>query len=136
MMKLKELFAVACLAASAFVGLSLISANLAAAETIAKGTFFGQSNHVTTGIAVIEKDGDKTLLILGDDFSLDGAPAPTIGFSSGGTFDKATEFTKLQKLTGRQIYEMPATIDVSKYDQVTIWCADFSVPLGSADLKR
>ena len=106
------------------------------AEVAATGSFTGQSDHVTTGTATIEKDGDKILLVLAENFSLDGAPSPTIGFSKGGKFDLKTEFTKLKSNSGRQVYEVPATIDVSAYDAVTVWCSKFAVPLGSASLSK
>ena len=105
-------------------------------EVAATGSFAGQSDHVTTGTATVEKDGDKVLLVLGEDFSLDGAPSPTIGFSKGGEFDIKTEFAKLKSNDGRQVYEVPASIDVSAYDAVTIWCSKFAVPLGSASLRN
>ncbi|MGI9356989.1 MAG: DM13 domain-containing protein, partial [Rhizobiaceae bacterium] len=37
---------------------------------------------------------------------------------------------------GRQLYEVPASIDLSAYDAVTIWCSKFAVPLGSANLNN
>jgi len=106
------------------------------ATVSATGTFAGQSDHVTTGAVTIEKDGDKVLLVFGEDFSLDGAPSQTIGFSKSGEFDIKTEFAKLQSKSGRQVYEIPATIDVSAYDAVTVWCSKFAVPLGSASLRN
>ncbi len=106
------------------------------ATVSATGTFVGQSDHVTTGSVTIEQDAGKVVLVLGEDFSLDGAPAPTIGFSKDGKFDAKTEFSKLKSKDGGQTYEVPSTIDLSVYDAVTIWCSKFSVPLGSASLTR
>jgi len=102
------------------------------AEIGSTGTFVGQSEHVTTGTASIEKDGDRVLLVLGKDFSLDGAPEPTIGFSKDGKFDLKTEFTQLKSNHGHQVYEIPASVDIASYDAVTVWCSKFSVPLGTA----
>ncbi|MEM1318362.1 MAG: DM13 domain-containing protein, partial [Pseudomonadota bacterium] len=106
-----------------------------AGEIISKGTFYGQSKHVTTGQVTIEKEGDKVFVVLGSDFSLDGAPAPTLGFGNGEKFDTKTEFTKLKKLNGRQVYELPKSIALSAYDTFTVWCSKFGVPLGSAKLS-
>lgn len=105
-----------------------------AGERLLSGTFVGQSKHVTTGGVSIEKDGDRTFVVLHNDFSLDGAPAPTLGFSNAGTFDKATEFAKLKSLKGKQRYELPRGIVLSAYDAFTVWCSKFSVPLGTAKL--
>lgn len=106
-----------------------------AGEVLASGKFYGQSDHVTTGQVTIERDGDRVFVILGEDFSLDGAPAPTLGFGNGEKFDASTEFTKLKKLNGRQVYELPKSIALKAYDTFTVWCSKFSVPLGSAKLK-
>ncbi|EFL90488.1 DM13 domain-containing protein [Ahrensia sp. R2A130] len=120
------------------LGLMLATTNVAkvmAAEEIATGSFYGESKHVTTGSVTIERDGDKVFVVLGENFSLDGAPNPTLGFTKDGKFDKATEFSDLKKLNGRQVYELPKGIMVSAYDAITVWCAKFAVPLGSAKLK-
>lgn len=104
-------------------------------KIVAQGTFEGRSKHVTTGGATVLKNGAGHILVLEEDFSLDGAPAPTIGFGNAGEFDKATEFSKLNSNTGKQTYQLPASVDPSKYDEVYIWCTDFSVPLGVAKLN-
>ena len=128
-------FVAAALIGAVMAGSPLMESPSKAGELLKSGTFVGQSKHVTTGSVRIERDGDRTLVILGADFSLDGAPAPTLGFTKNGTFDKATEFAKLKALTGKQFYEISDKIDVSAYDTCTVWCAKFSVPLGSAALK-
>lgn len=110
------------------------SPSLAGSE-IASGSFEGRSKHVTTGTVTIKREAGKTYAVLGSDFSLDGAPAPTLGFANGEKFDLATEFAKLASKTGAQTYEIPAHIDPGKYDHFVIWCSKFAVPLGTAALK-
>lgn len=124
---------------TAFAAAALALAAAATAPTMAhageelfSGTFIGQSDHITTGKVTIETEDGKTFLILHENFSLDGAPSPTIGFSKAGKFKADTEFTKLKMLKGKQRYELPAKIAAAAYDAVTIWCSKFSVPLGSA----
>ncbi len=97
--------------------------------------FFGQSNHVTTGKVTVKEENGRTIVILHGDFSLDGAPDPTVGFSNGDKFDTKTDFAKLKSLKGEQRYEVPAGIVASNYDTFTVWCRKFAVPLGSARLK-
>ncbi|MEM6678005.1 MAG: DM13 domain-containing protein [Pseudomonadota bacterium] len=99
------------------------------------GQLYGQSDHVTVGtVSIVEEDGAR-YVVLGDDFSLDGAPAPTLGFSVDGEFVEASEFAKLGSITGAQRYEIPAALDISDFDAFVVWCSQFSVPLGSADLN-
>lgn len=129
-------FAVALIAVFAVAGQMSAPANAAEKSSVAMhGTFVGQSDHVTTGGVSIIRTASGYVAVLESDFSLDGAPAPTLGFSKGGKFDKASEFTKLASKDGLQSYAIPASIDPSKYDAFVVWCADFSVPLGSAKLN-
>ena len=81
------------------------------------------------------KEGGKTLVILEDNFKLDGAPDPTLGFAKNGKFVIASEFSPLKSKTGRQIYELPASVDVSSYSEIVVWCHKYAVPLGSAKLN-
>ena len=106
-----------------------------AAELLRAGTLSGQSDHVTTGKVTIERDGDRTFVVLHGDFSLDGAPSPTLGFSKGGAFDPKSEFAASKSLDGAQRYEVPRGLQISAYDAFTVWCSKFGVPLGSAALS-
>ncbi len=107
-----------------------------ASSTVASnGTFTGKSDHITTGGVSILETSTGYAVVLESDFSLDGAPDPKIGFGNDGTFAPETLFTALENNTGMQIYEVPASIDPTKFDEVYIWCEKFSVPLGVATLK-
>lgn len=106
-----------------------------AEETVASGTFVGASDHVTTGLVEVIKDGESFTTRLADDFSLDGAPDPKLGFGNDGTYDETTTFSDLDKLRGEQVYTIPASIDPSAYNEFYIWCEQFSVPLGVAALQ-
>ncbi len=139
-MIIRSIRTIAAVAAIAVLGVvSAVSTSAPALagsdKVVSQGTFEGRSKHITTGGAQVVKSGDGYVLVLAEDFSLDGAPAPTIGFGNGGEFDKSTEFTKLNNITGKQSYPLPSSVDPSKYDEVYIWCADFSVPLGVAKLN-
>ncbi|MDA8870440.1 DM13 domain-containing protein [Rhizobiaceae bacterium] len=102
------------------------------AETLATTQLSGENNHVTTGTVTIEKDGGKTYVVLGSDFSLDGAPDPKVAFANG---SDVTVVSKLLSNTGEQRYEVPVNVKPSAYETFHIWCEEFSVSLGSASLK-
>ncbi len=106
-----------------------------ASKVVKSGTFEGRSDHITTGGVSIVKTASGYVAVLENDFSLDGAPAPTLGFGNSSKFDKKTEFTKLNAKDGLQVYAIPANIDPGKFNEFYVWCADFSVPLGVAALK-
>ncbi len=116
--------------------LGLLPLSAQAGDTvIASGEFTGASDHVTTGGVSIVTADDGTYVVLGDDFSLDGAPDPHVSLGKDGTYDAATEAGLLENLTGPGRYKLPAGIDASRYDQVYIWCVKYSVPLGVAQLN-
>lgn len=106
----------------------------AADETLSSGTFVGKSNHVTSGKVSIVKTGSGFELVLEDSFKFDGAPDPKLAFGKNG-YDKTTLFSKLNANSGKQVYALPASIDVSQYNEVWVWCEKFSVPLGVAKLN-
>lgn len=121
-------------AAASGVALTFASAGAALAGA-AKGTFEGRSNHVTTGSVKLVKDGDRFIVELGDDFSLDGGPDPRVAFGKNGTYDPDSKLGALLHLTGKQQYAVPPTLDVSVYNEVYIWCDVAGVPLGVASIK-
>ena len=79
-------------------------------------------------------DGSHTI-VLGDDFSLDGAPDPRVGLGKDGFYNGNTDSGVLGNLTGAQSFVVPAGINVSEFNEVYIWCEKFSVPLGVAKLN-
>lgn len=105
-------------------------------QVVTSGTFEGRSDHVTTGGVSIIKTASGYIAVLESNFSLDGAPDPTLGFGNDGSFDAKTKFTKLESINGLQAYAIPASVDVSTFNEFYVWCAEFSVPLGVATLSK
>ena len=104
------------------------------AEMLSAGSLSGRTDHITTGTVSIQRIDGKTYAVLGPDFSLDGAPDPTLGFGRNG-FVKSSEFAQLRELAGQQIYELPQDLNPADYTEFSVWCAEFSVPLGVAELS-
>jgi hypothetical protein len=109
----------------------------AGADEIAKrGVFKGASNHATSGgVSVVKAANTQSVVILGPDFSLDGAPDPYVGFGKNGRYDKRASLGKLGKNNGKQVFKVPSSVNISDYNEVYIWCRKFGVPLGVATLK-
>jgi len=107
-----------------------------AAEIISSGEFIGENSHVTTGNVSIEKTDKGLVVVLAENFSFDGAPAPVVGLGKDGEYDEATEFGVLKSDTGAQRYLIPNSVKITNYNEVYIWCVDFSVSLGVAKLKE
>jgi hypothetical protein len=100
------------------------------------GSFKGASGHVTSGQVEVVNTADGWEIRLKDDFSLDGAPDARVGFGSSGKFAAATDFEPLRSNTGAQVYKVPAGLDPDAYNEVYIWCRQYSVPLGVAKLGQ
>ena len=103
-------------------------------QRTASGSFVGKSNHVTTGGASIARFGKTWVVILEEDFTFDGAPDPHVALGSNG-YRKDASLSLLESNNGKQVYAIPASLNVGNFNEIWIWCDQFSVPLGVAELE-
>ncbi|MDG1470079.1 MAG: DM13 domain-containing protein [Ascidiaceihabitans sp.] len=102
-------------------------------EVLNEGSFTGASGHATSGdVRVVTTKDGRTVVLLSDNFSFDGAPDPQISFGKGGKHDVSTLMGKLVSNNGKQHYEVPAGVNVADYTDVFVYCVKFNVPLGVA----
>ena len=90
--------------------------------------------HTTSGTAKVyeDKSGKRTLVF--DSFKTDSGPDLRIYIAN----DKAiANFTELSSKVenGNKFYEIPAKVDLNKQKFVVIWCKQFAVLFGHAELK-
>ena len=104
------------------------------ATKVSTGNFSGRSDHVTTGLVTLEKTVNGYQLNFAADFFLDGAPDPVVAVGNNDTFLVSNKLGALKNRTGAQIYPLPANFTPGQFSQVYVWCEQFSVPLGIADL--
>lgn len=95
---------------------------------------FTNGVHPTSGTAKIyeAKDGKRTLVF--ESLKSDAGPDLRIYIAN----DKAvTNFVELSNKVenGNKMYDIPAKVDLSKQKFVLIWCKQFSVLFGHAELK-
>lgn len=109
-----------------------VSEVLEGGQVIQSASFVGESDHTVSGQVEIIQKGEIFYLVLGEDFLFDGAPDPRLGFSNNDSYVESSTFSGLNLDSGKQIYRLPATLNVSDYDEITIWCEKFSVPLAEA----
>lgn len=110
------------------------SANIAQNAAIAtKGLFAGQNDHKTFGTASIGQTSYGMVVILGDDFRFDGSANPRVGLGNNGY---ASEVAALASYKGRQVYAIPASINLDDVNEVWIWDADAKKGLGVAKLIK
>lgn len=113
----------------------MLSAGAAFAGGAGSGEFTGLSNHVTKGAVEVVKAGDGWEIHLKDSFWFDGAPDPRVGFGNDGSFVDPTDFEPLRQNAGAQVYKVPADINPEDFNEVYIWCRQYSVPLGVASIE-
>ena len=73
-------------------------------------------------------------VVFAKNFRLDGAPDPRVAFGNG-RYVRGTNIARLRKLKGAQAYTVPSRINLSKYNQVWLWCKKFNAPLAVARVK-
>ncbi len=108
--------------------------------TLGEGNFEGRS-HPTSGIAKVLSDGDVSFLRF-EEFVTDNGPdlnvylsAAPLGADSGEYDDDFIDLGDLKGNIGEQNYELPAGIDLEKYNTVVIWCVRFGVAFGASSLN-
>jgi hypothetical protein len=98
--------------------------------------------HETKGTASILQLGDGRRTLRLTDFETSNGPDVRV-YLTGGEVEKGSDAIKaagfidlgsMKGSKGDQNYDIPANVDLSKYKNVTIWCARFSVNFGEAAL--
>ncbi len=100
-----------------------------------KGTFKSFPGESASGTASLVQQDSKFYVRLEEDFHTDNGPDLYVGFGNNDRADETTLFAKLKANNGGQNYEVPSSIDTSKYSQVFIYCKRFSTPFGAATLQ-
>mgnify|MGYP000238772888 CR=1 FL=1 len=88
--------------------------------------------HPTSGKATVSSDKLKLSFT---NFKTDNGPKLLVYLS---TDENSSEFVNLGDLKGIEgnfTYDIPSNTDLGKYKLVNIWCVDFSVSFGTAELK-
>jgi hypothetical protein len=110
------------------------SANIAKnAEVAARGLFAGQSDVKTFGSVSLGKTGNGWVVILNEDFRYGGSEAPKVGLGNNGY---KTELAGLSSFKGRQVYAIPASVNVDEVSEVWIWDAAGKKGTGLASLVK
>ena len=112
-----------------------------AVETVAMGSFIDRS-HPTTGTALVLGDGSGQRFLRFEGFETDNGPDLNVYLSTAPPDAPADDFDEdfvdlgdLKGNIGDQNYEIPAGVDLAKYQTVVIWCVRFSVAFGAAPLS-
>ncbi|HEY0605786.1 MAG TPA: DM13 domain-containing protein [Herpetosiphonaceae bacterium] len=104
---------------------------------------FHPVTHEGTGTASIYELPDGTRVLRLENFEVLNGPDLYVWLSTAADADNArtildnpyAELGRLKGNQGNQNYELPADLDVSAFNSVTIWCRRFSVNFATAPLK-
>ncbi|MEX0339357.1 MAG: DM13 domain-containing protein [Arenibacterium sp.] len=104
-----------------------------------KGSLSGRRGYNVTGTVKVKTEGGQTKVVLGSDYVFDPSKNPPdikIGFGNGEKYAKGSKIhEKLTVKAGEASFSVPASIDTSKYNELYIYCEQFSVILAVAPLK-
>lgn len=94
----------------------------------------GDGIHNASGKATVLylEDGSSVLRL--ENFRVTNGPDLYVYLSTDKNASGYIDLGRLKASSGNQNYELPADVDLSKYDNVIIWCKSFSVYFGGAEL--
>jgi len=130
-----------------FAGLTLAAAasvSLGATPSLAgskarKGSLSGRKGYTVSGTVEVKKSGGKTKVVLHDNYVFDPKKNPPdikIGFGNGEKYAKGSKIhDRLTVKKGAATFDVPSSIDTSKYSELYIYCEKFTVILAVAPLK-
>jgi hypothetical protein len=110
---------------------------------LSSGTFVSQA-HATTGTATIIENSDGTRVLALENLDTSNGPdvhvwlsaADAVEGSNGQTGSSAyLDLGLIKGNQGNQVYDIPADADLSAYRSVSLWCVQFSVGFGAAQLE-
>lgn len=97
-----------------------------------KGDFVSDA-HPTSGIASV--NADKSILNF-TNFKTDNGPKLLVYLSTDTAAEDYVSLGDLKGVEGNYSYSIPEGTDIEKYKIVNIWCVDFLVSFGHAELKK
>ncbi len=119
------------------------------ANRLTQGRFSSESPgrdalHWADGQVGIYRSGDRAVLRLEGDFAAGPGPSLVIYLNTKAVGDEADflgdvdrrQVAALRSFKGAQNYVLPAGIDLTRFQSVTIWCERFSQFIGNAELPK
>ena len=99
----------------------------------------GSRNQTTGTFEVVEEDG-KQYIEFSDDFEVSEGPDLKVILHTDPNVESSIDesdyvtLAPIESFTGTQRYEVPEDVDLNDYASVAIWCEEFNVTFGYAEL--
>jgi hypothetical protein len=108
-----------------------------APQVLAMGSFVGVNDgiHNAEGMAKVVKLADGKQLLRLEDFKATNGPDLYVYLATDDTAQEYVSLGELKANIGDQNYEIPVGTDLTKYNTALIWCKQFSVLFGSAEIS-
>ncbi len=96
-----------------------------------KGDFVSDT-HPTSGMVTV--NADKSVLSI-NNFKTDDGPKLLLYLTTDLDVNDYVDLGDLKGIEGDFEYDIPSNTDLMKYKYVVVWCVDFSVSFGHAELE-
>jgi len=115
----------------------ITTSTLEVPQVLAMGSFVGMNDgiHNAEGMAKLVKLADGKQLLRLEDFKATNGPDLYVYLATDGTAQDYVSLGELKANIGNQNYEIPEGTDLAKYNTALIWCKQFSVLFGSAEIS-
>lgn len=101
-----------------------------------QGNFVGFDRiHTGTGTVNVTMQEDSHIIRFEPDFSVQNGPDLYVGLGKDGKYIEGSEIALLKGNIGSQNYVVNTKFDTEKYNEVWIWCKQFSTPFARAVLQ-
>jgi hypothetical protein len=105
-----------------------------AATLIKEGVLIGIGGHTASGTAGLYDDNGQKFVVL-DPYESQNGPDLKVYLSKNQGASSYINLGPLKSVTDKQAYAVPGNPNISEYTYVHIWCEQFSVEFGRAELK-
>jgi hypothetical protein len=103
------------------------------ATALKQGTMMG-IGHTVSGTVRIYDDAGKKVIVL-DPFSSQNGPDLKVYLSTDQNATKYINLGALKSTNGKQSYDVTGSPDLNEYKFVLVWCQEFSVLFGKAEMQ-
>ncbi|MFA9431744.1 DM13 domain-containing protein [Egicoccus sp. AB-alg2] len=118
-------------------------ARVEAPVSLVTGSFGSRNRYTVTGDATVYELSDAARILRLEGFASTNGPDLFVYLTVGDAAEPndaelAAEYVDLGVLRGNvgdQNYDLPADVDLARYDTVVIWCRRFGTAFGAADLR-
>jgi hypothetical protein len=104
------------------------------ATVLVKGNFSGANNYTVTGMVEVVNDNNQKRLVF-KNFNSSSGPDLRVYLATSTGASTIISLGNLKSTNGQQVYDISGMPDFAQYKFALIWCQQFSVLFGSAELK-